>query len=404
MKSFRNNKCPELAIENECTGCLACVDSCTQNALEHFIGKDGHFHISFNEDKCIGCKTCERICYSSRNKSGSNELDKSQVYAAWSANSQDRYNATSGGVFAAVARCVFNRGGVVVGACLEGRECKHVLITESKDIERLQGSKYMSSSMAGIYRVIEKELCKHPVLFSGVGCQCAGVLAFFEKSRYRDNLITLDLVCGGAPSRILIDKFYEHYSDVERIVSFRSKDKYELKVLEKGKVKTILEKTLPLHGFNCELTNRFNCYHCQFARAHRMTDITIGDLWNYNYMPAEHENGISTVIVHTKVGKTLLDEAQILLNDLKWKDCINYCKRIVWGNGHIFEPRKNLVYNSVTMDFETFNKLYCMSMKFYDFNMMIFKIYRFCVMRKNDFKAKKYINLLIKKYEGDKKI
>ena len=90
----------------------------------------------------------------------------------------------------------------------------------------------MSSSMDGIYKIIEQNIDKGIVLFSGVGCQCAGVLAYFEKHRSKNNLYTVDLVCGGAPSRLLLDKFYEHYPDIERIVSFREKDKYVLKVVK----------------------------------------------------------------------------------------------------------------------------------------------------------------------------
>lgn len=57
-------------------------------------------------------------------------------------------------------------------------------------------------------------------------------------------------MCGGAPSQILLNKFYEHFPNVEQIVSFRSKDKYELKVIEEGKIKSISGKSLPFGWFN----------------------------------------------------------------------------------------------------------------------------------------------------------
>ena len=395
----KNEKYPELASKNECTGCLACVDVCPTDALKKYMAEDGHIYVALDYDKCVKCKKCEQICKSSREKYGDNKLYKSQVYAAWSLNEEERKKATSGGVFAALARNIIEKGGVVVGAHLEGRECKHIMIEKIEEIEKLQGSKYMASSMNGIYKIIKNELSHRLVLFSGVGCQCAGVLAFFENSPYRDNLITVDLVCGGAPSHLLLDKFYDHYPKIEKIISYRNKDKYELRVLENGKERILYEKNLPLHGFNCELTNRFSCYQCQFACAHRLTDITIGDLWNYNYLVDEHSKGISSIIIHTKRGMSVLMDADILLNELKWSQCINYCKRIVCGKSHIFIPRKNLVTNSKKMKYDEFTKLYCIAMKPLDLKMEVFRIYRFLVMRFDDYKIKKYIKKLLEEFE-----
>ncbi len=397
--SLENNVYPKLASESECTGCLACVASCPQNALSHFIDNDGHIYVELDEKKCIECKLCENICNCSRHNFGTNELNKSHLFSGWSLNDVDRKNATSGGVFAALAREVLKRQGVVVGACMEGRGCKHIMITKVEEIKKLQGSKYMSSSMEGIYKIIEKELRHRIVLFSGVGCQCAGVLAYFENNCNKSRLITVDLVCGGIPSRIILDKYYDHHSSVDNIISYRRKDKYELQILENGEKKTLLNKNLPLHAFNCELTNRLSCYQCQYACAHRKTDITIGDLWNYNYMKEEHSKGISTIIVHSKRGMDLLNASDVLINKLQWSQCIPFCKRIVWGKSHIFLPRKKLVSYSKKLSYDKFTKLYCISMKPRDFCMEIFRLYRFTIMHVNDYMAKRYIKKIIKKYE-----
>ena len=396
---YQSEKYPRLALEKECTGCLACVDCCPKNAIKQYIGKDGHVYVTLDKDECVGCKKCERICNASRMNYGNNKLNKSQIYAAWTGNQEDRKNATSGGIFASLARYIINNGGVVVGACLQDKESKHILIKDTKDIKKLQGSKYMFSSMSGIYKVIEQEISQHKVLFSGVGCQCAGVLAYFEYSPYKSNLITMDLVCGGAPSQILLTKFYQENPNIEKIISFRSKDKYELKVLENGSIKEIKGKSLPLHGFNCELTNKFNCYHCQFACAHRKTDITIGDLWNYEYMPDEHSRGISSVIVHSQEGSELLKKADILMNEIKWKECISYCKRIVWGKAPIFYPRKKLKDNAEKLNSEKFRKLYCMDIKPTDFIMFSFRVYRYIIMHIYNCAAKFYIKWLEFKFK-----
>lgn len=393
----KNKRLPRLATEFECTGCMACVDICESGALRMYLGKDGHEYVCLNKEHCIGCLACERICQKSRNYAGENDLKKSRIYAAWSVDKISRKKATSGGVFAAIATQILISGGVVIGAAIIGRECKHIMISNINEIEMLQGSKYMWSSMDGIYKMIERELPNRVVLFSGLGCQCAGVLAYFSQNKYRENLYTMDLVCGGASSRILLDKFYKKYPEIDRIVSFRNKDKYELTVEKTGVKEIFSGKSLPLHGFNCALTNRYNCYNCQFARAHRKTDMTIGDLWNYNYMKEEHAKGISTLIIHNERGQKLVVNSGIVLNNINWSDCINYCKRIVWGKTHIFNARRNLIKNADEMSYQTFYKLYCIAMEPTDIPLEIFRIYRYILMRINDFKAKKYIrSLLIK--------
>lgn len=389
---------PLLASQEDCTGCFACIAACHKGALSQYTENDGHRYILFDESRCVGCKACERVCSLSRSYYGNNDLDKSKVFAGWSLDVEDRKNATSGGVFASLAKYVLKNGGCVVGACLYGRECKHTLITQITELGKLQGSKYIASSMDNIYKIIESKVSEGLVLFSGVGCQCAGILAYFENSPYKSNLITVDLVCAGSPSQILLDKFYERYPEIEKIVSFRDKDKYCLKVQVDSKIYTISDKSLPLHGFNCELTNRMNCYKCQFACAHRKTDITLADLWNYDYKREEHARGISTVMVHTEKGMSILSQANVKINSIKWSQCINYCKRIVWGKDVVFAPRKNLVNNATNMEYDEFLKLYCIAMKPSDIKMELFRIYRYILKKINDYNAKRYIASILRKY------
>ena len=390
---------PQLASHSECTACFACVDACGKNALKAYMGCDGHVYIAVDENKCIGCKSCERICRASQKNYGTNQLNESQLFAAWTLNKEDRKNATSGGVFSAIARLVLEKGGVVIGACLEGRECKHILISEVDDIAKLQGSKYVVSSMQGVYKSIEKELKNRIVLFSGVGCQCAGVMAFFEKNPYRKNLITVDLVCGGAPSQILLNKFYEHFPNVEQIVSFRSKDKYELKVIEEGKIKSISGKSLPLDGFNCGMTSRFCCYDCRYAYGHRKTDLTIGDLWDYSLYPSEHRKGISMVIVHSDRANVLLEKSQITLHKIPWRRVLLKNKRIVIKHQRIFKPRLELELACKGMTYDDFLKLYCMAMTKKDFKLYIFKIYRYVRLKLDGIQNKMYIYILTRRGE-----
>ena len=205
----------------------------------------------------------------------------------------------------------------------------------------------------------------------------------------------MDIVCGGVPSNILIEKFLSNNSTIEGVAAFRNKDKYVLSVYREGTVIPLHEKTLPLYGYTCSMTNRYCCYECKFTFAHRKSDITIGDLWNYKLYPNQHEKGISTLLVHSIKGKNLLNNSPVELHPLTWKDVLYSNKRIVYGKEKIFFPRKRLANNIGRLSYEKFERLYCMKMKPWNVGEYIFKIYRHYVYKFYSAKAKEYIDRII---------
>ncbi len=397
MELSKKTTLPRLADEYECTACLACENICPEQAIGHFVGEDGHVCIRVDSSKCTGCLKCQNICEKSRTYFGTNDISSSKIYAAWTENESDRVRATSGGVFAALARTILDSGGCVIGAGLNEFDCRHTAIFKTEDIYRLQGSKYMASSMEDVYRIITRELPDRDVLFVGLGCQCAGVLAYFEGFPTEHKLYSVDLVCGGIPSRLLIDKFREHYPEAKGLSSFRTKDKYELKVLtDEGEV-VLTEKSLPLHGFNCGLTNRYSCYNCQFAKAHRKTDITLGDLWDYSQFPDEHKRGISMMIVHSINGERIADAKGIHKEIIDWRRALMHNFRIVCGKSTIFSPRKKMVSNFSTFDDDTLFRLYTMDIGIKQPRLFVFRVYRYIRQRWQRFQNKCYIMSVTRK-------
>ena len=392
MELSRIKVLPQIASEHECTACLACENICPHNAINHYLADDGHVYVSINPKTCVGCLKCQRVCEKSRAYCGINNISESKIYAAWTKNDEDRAKATSGGIFAAIARTILESGGCVIGAKLNGFESKHSVIYSVDEIHYLQGSKYMASSMEDVYKVISEELPHRDVFFTGLGCQCAGVLAYFEGFKTEYRLYTADLVCGGIPSRILIEKFREQYQYVKGLASFRSKDRYELRVITDEGEKVIKEKTLPLHGFNCGLTNRYCCYNCQFAKAHRKTDITIGDLWDFSQFPSEHKLGISMIIIHSEEGNKLVDKSNIVNKPIEWKNTLLHNRRTVCGKQKIYLPRIHLVRNSVKMQPTAFLDLYGINMSPKQPMLFIFRVYRYLNQKILVRKDKKQIN------------
>ena len=195
---------PQLADKHHCTGCMACADSCVQHAITCVINNEGHYAYQVDENKCVLCHRCEKVCPIVSNlKYGTNDLRESQPYAAWNTNDDFRRTATSGGVFPAIAKKTIMQGGVVFGAVQEQFYVHHECIDSINAITRLQGSKYTQSKTEGIFAQVKDALNNgRKVLFTGVGCQVAALLSFLKENKNIDNLITIDLICGGVPSNM----------------------------------------------------------------------------------------------------------------------------------------------------------------------------------------------------------
>lgn len=349
-------KFPHLANNKQCTGCMACVDSCKHSALSSFIGKDGHYYVQTDENACVGCLLCEKVCpVLSDVKYGQSDL--SEFYAVWNNNNEERQKSASGGAFSAMAHYVIEQGGVVIGAAIENIcDVNHVVVDSLNELYKLQGSKYTQSNTKGIFiKTYELLRAGKFVLFSGTGCQVAGLLSYLKNRKYTGRLITVDLICGGVSSKLLLQKFVENEPyKIKRIISFRTKEHgwkpkgfvYNMKVEDtNGNFHDYTGiRNLVTTGFSTELTNRYSCYDCKFTGCNRSSDFTIGDLWGDKEFPQEHFKGLSLVIPHNRRAFELLNEMKDYLSfsecDQEQAKKVNF--RLVNGKNvrkHTFERR-----------------------------------------------------------------
>ena len=335
--------------------------SCRASALTEFIGEDGHAYVKLDTSKCVGCLSCERICKEARSLRGNNDLDASAPYAAWASSEEIRKNATSGGIATAAGKWCIDRGGCVVGSSFDGRRAKHVTVSDAGGLVQIQGSKYVWSNPEPAYREIASHLSSGKVLFVGTGCQVAGVLAFFAGHPFERNLYTIDLICGGVPSDLLMKSFFKSASQVASITSFRSKRKYELKGIVDGREVVLPDDSLPLSGFCAEQTMRYSCYDCPFAFAHRHSDITVGDLWGESAPADQRDSGVSLVVVHSAKGQEILSNAEVSSLAMEWKDVLPDNRRLVFGKTPRIWLRERLADNYSEMDASTFSRVYSVS-------------------------------------------
>lgn len=383
---------PKLAHYRQCTGCMACSDACQKTkALSIQIADDGHYYPVVDSEKCIGCKLCEKTC-PVVSKLDYKSSECSDFYAAWNVNTEQRRKSASGGAFSAMATKVLDEGGVVFGAAITGVcDVRHLKVTNIADLHLLQGSKYTQSYIAGTYQDVLSCLKEGQiVLFSGTGCQVAGLYSFLGNKTYSGRLITADLICGGIPSKHLLVKFLENEPyDIKRVLSYRTKDagwkpkgfRYNLKVEDvEGTIHDYTgRRTLMTDGFSSELTNRYSCYQCQFAGVNRMSDFTIGDLWGDTQYPEQHFDGLSLIIVHNKKASEWLYGAK---NYLRIKPCdmessikTNFRICTTSSKQYILPERKYMNWIFRHCSYKTLKKIYACDYSNFS-PWMIYKVYR----------------------------
>ena len=169
--------------KDRCTGCSACHDICSVNAIEMCEDEVGFLRPHIITDKCVNCGKCVDICpVINRIKENST---KPKIYAA-RANDNVRRNSSSGGVFSLLAEIIFEKGGCVFGAYFdEDMTLKHGIAYDEHTLEKMRGSKYVQSNMCDIYKAVRNKIKENEwVLFVGTPCQVAALNLFLNNSDY----------------------------------------------------------------------------------------------------------------------------------------------------------------------------------------------------------------------------
>ncbi|NLJ70774.1 MAG: 4Fe-4S binding protein [Clostridiaceae bacterium] len=328
-----------------CSGCEACVSVCPKHAITMKPDKFGFIFPYIDKSLCIDCGLCMKKCQF-KNDEISNS--KSKVYAVVNKNEEMCISSASGGAFTALAQWIFDKNGIVVGCAWDEHIMpKHIIISSMKDIGKLQGSKYVQSSMGVIYEHV-KEYLEHDryVLFSGTPCQCAAIRAYLN--RKYEKLFCVELLCHGVPNA----KMFREYLDMlekkmrAKIIDIHFRDKklgwgalLRIDYLKEGRhrIKYLKpeESYYYYYFFKRSLFFRESCYSCKYASEHRLSDFTIGDYWGgQNFHPTfDQAKGISVLIATGEKAINTLPELRNYL--LMEESSIDYVKI---ENGQVSKP------------------------------------------------------------------
>ena len=306
----------ELCKFEDCTGCAACVNACATQCIEMKSNKEGFLYPEIDQEKCVECGACTKVCPELNNLSFSNAP---KVYAAFNNDLQVRQKSSSGGMFYAMASKMISNGGFVVGAAFnDDLVLEHRIASSIDEVIPMMGSKYLQSTISNdLYRNILKLLRQgKEVLFTGTPCQVAGCKQFVP-NKYQDKLFLVDLVCHGVPSQLLFSDYLKKLKkkvnfNIEKF-NFRTSNGWGVtpSIVDKNGVSYILKgkENLYMSLFLNGYTFRENCYRCPYASSKRVSDMTIADFWGIGTeKPFNHDvtSGVSLLLVNSQNGEELL--------------------------------------------------------------------------------------------------
>jgi coenzyme F420-reducing hydrogenase beta subunit len=304
--------------KDECSGCTACHETCPKQAITMLPDSEGFIYPSIEEDKCVNCGLCAKFCAFSHDKVCEKENNLPETVQLFRHKDLDvRMKSRSGGVFTAISDWILDNDGIVYGCVLSGDNyVRHIKACSKADRNQMRKSKYVQSDLTGIFMAVKNDLQNEKiVLFTGTGCQVAGLLSFLDAKRINiRKLYTLDIVCHGCVSPLIFKDYIkwleEKYKGNVEQFQFRDKTRagwegYKESCVINGK---IISSTVYKALINTDMALRPACYHCKYARVNRNSDITIGDAWGIKKVADDFNDnrGTSLIITHTEKGRALL--------------------------------------------------------------------------------------------------
>ena len=339
--------------KEECTGCEACANLCSQNAITMKLDEESGFRYPHIDcDKCIECGICKKRCPIYYEKTEHTMFpfifdDKKEMsaYAAWSRDDSLRLKSTSGGIFTELAQSILGENGVVYGAYYDkNMVVKHKGVSDIRDLPCLRRSKYVQSEIDYSYKKVKDDLESHKkVLFVGAPCQVAGLFSYLNK-KY-SNLYTVEFICLGINSPMVYRKWIDEIEEANQKTVKDIWFKYKTDGWRESPMNTLIEFEDGSTVLLDEKSNHFmrgylngayyvrkSCSNCKFMKDNRYSDIVIGDYWDVN-KSVDDGKGTSIILTLSSNGEELFNRLKCNLNYYPIK-----VESISAGNPRFTEP------------------------------------------------------------------
>ena len=298
-----------------CTGCTACANICPKGAISFQEDDKGFRYPVINNELCIECGLCEKVCYTDR-VSTTGRLKHTEYYIAKHKDPEELAHCQSVGAAFAFGEVAIRENGIVYGAYYENNNVLHGGFETKEGLIETCGSKYVQSDLNSCFTDISNKLkSRRKVLFTGTSCQVDGLYRYLENKKTDTTLLyTVDIICHGVPSpKILRD--YISFVSKKTGVTFKSVNMRDRRyspvtttvfTAQDGK-EYIENNYIDLFYTNIDL--RECCGYCKFAKRDKPADITVGDTYGIDkkyHDILDKTNPSSLTIVHSEKGREML--------------------------------------------------------------------------------------------------
>lgn len=206
-------------------------------------------------------------------------------------------------------------------------EVFHDFVRTIEDLQKFRNSKYVQSDIRNSYKAAKQFLKDGiDVCFSGTPCQINGLYKYLGKDY--DNLITVDVVCKSVPSPYIFKKYTDFKKESEGNLSdivFRDKKRGFLyctmahynthanRMIGKSIYRRGSESDEWLRLFLSGKISRESCFSCHYQTKNRMSDFTLGDIWNTGIKNFDDNKGTTLLHAWTPKAINILNELTSVL-------------------------------------------------------------------------------------------
>lgn len=351
----------EITDKAKCCGCTACKEACPTGAIEMKEDEQGFLYPCVNQERCVNCKKCNRVCPILNPVR--EEIFNQKAFLLQHKDKEILLDSASGGAFTAIAEIIIEKGGVVFGAQYDSDfNVIHGVVDNKEDLQKFRNSKYVQSDMLDNYRLVKSFILKRRyVLFSGTPCQIEGLLNYLGKES--EYLFTADIVCHAVPSPAVWRAYLAILKDKGiKNLRFRDKEKYgylysQFKIESDVNKYEGIETNVMLRAFFSEICNRPSCYECQFKKRFRRSDFTMWDCFDLaefsKVSDLDQNLGISRLLIHSEKAYELVSQlhSKAFLEEIAVEKAIGYDAKEMFSS-----VIKNEKYNDFWDSFEKNNE------------------------------------------------
>lgn len=332
----------------ECTSCQMCGAVCSQDAITIRLNEDGFYRPYIDEEKCVDCGLCTKVCYKFEAEVNVITPEDTEVRSAQSKSDSLLKNVTSGGVADALAKELVKQGYTCIGVTYNvgKHRAEHIVATTSEETDAFRGSKYIQSYSMDAFKTMVKNVRMTKFAVFGLPCHIFAAHKFLTMRKLRENSILIDLFCHGCPSMLVWNKYEKEiqqttadYDDIQ----FRSKahgwGAFHVAASKNGKRSFVSSpKNDEFYSlFFCDQVLNDGCADCQLRSTLAYPDIRLGDFWGKRYL--SDTKGVSAVAITSERGAQLFDavKSQFITDTSNMKEVV-----VKQSYGRTYNPNKEV--------------------------------------------------------------